>query len=99
MDRLIVNIAELHFINAPYRYLSLGDDCLDCVDEIIDRICLMPESYPLVYRDVRRAVIWGMVRYLRDGALRVANTPYSLIYFRKFSGFSEILANQGEVSG
>ena len=36
---------------------GLGDDFLDCVDEILDRICQMPESYPVVYRDVRRAVV------------------------------------------
>jgi len=36
---------------------GLGDDFLDCVNEILDRICQMPESYPVVYRDVRRAVV------------------------------------------
>ncbi|MEG4811415.1 hypothetical protein QUA82_27250 [Microcoleus sp. F8-D3] len=29
------------------QQLGLGDDFLDCVDEILDRICQMPESYPL----------------------------------------------------
>ncbi|MBW4541305.1 MAG: type II toxin-antitoxin system RelE/ParE family toxin [Myxacorys chilensis ATA2-1-KO14] len=37
--------------------LRLGDDFLEQVDEALDRICQMPESYPAVYRDVRRAVI------------------------------------------
>ena len=37
--------------------LGLGDDFLEQVDEALDRICQMPESYPAVYRDVRRALI------------------------------------------
>ncbi len=36
---------------------GLGDEFLDCVDEVIDRICIMPESYPIMYRDVRRVVV------------------------------------------
>jgi plasmid stabilization system protein ParE len=36
---------------------SLGDEFLDCMDEILNRICLMPESYAVVYRDVRRAIV------------------------------------------
>lgn len=39
------------------QQLGLGDDFLDYVDEILDRICQMPESYPVVYRDVRRSVM------------------------------------------
>jgi plasmid stabilization system protein ParE len=37
--------------------LGLGDDFLEQVDEALDRVCQMPESYPTAYRDVRRAVI------------------------------------------
>jgi plasmid stabilization system protein ParE len=37
--------------------LGLGDNFLEQVDAALDRICQMPESYPAVYRDVRRAVI------------------------------------------
>ena len=37
--------------------LGLGDDFLEQVDEALDRICQMPESYTAVYRDVRRTVI------------------------------------------
>jgi plasmid stabilization system protein ParE len=37
--------------------LGLGDDFLEQVDEALDRICQIPESYPAVYRDIRRAVI------------------------------------------
>lgn len=36
---------------------ELGDEFLDCIDERLNQICLMPESYPVVYRDVRRAVV------------------------------------------
>ena len=39
------------------QQLGLGDEFLDCIDEMLDRICQMPESYPFVYRDVRRAVV------------------------------------------
>ncbi|WP_204102853.1 MULTISPECIES: type II toxin-antitoxin system RelE/ParE family toxin [Spirulina sp. CCY15215] len=49
-------------LNEAYHWYEsqkqgLGDDFLDCVDEILDRICLMPESYAVVYRDVRRATV------------------------------------------
>ena len=33
--------------------VGLGDEFIDCIDELLDRICLMPQSYPTVYRDVR----------------------------------------------
>jgi ParE toxin of type II toxin-antitoxin system, parDE len=36
---------------------GLGDDFLEQVEEALDRICQMPESYPAVYRDVRRSVV------------------------------------------
>ncbi|MEG4349312.1 type II toxin-antitoxin system RelE/ParE family toxin [Microcoleus sp. LAD1_D3] len=39
------------------QQLGLGDEFLDCIDEMLDRICQMPESYPVVYRDVRRSVV------------------------------------------
>ncbi len=32
--------------------VGLGDEFLDSIDELLERICLMPESYPIVYRDV-----------------------------------------------
>jgi plasmid stabilization system protein ParE len=37
--------------------LGLGDDFLGCVDHTLERICQMPESYPIVYRDIRRAMV------------------------------------------
>ncbi|MFW9257819.1 type II toxin-antitoxin system RelE/ParE family toxin [Nostoc sp. CALU 546] len=36
---------------------GLGDDFLDCVDETVNRISQMPESYVIVYADIRRAVV------------------------------------------
>jgi plasmid stabilization system protein ParE len=39
------------------QQIGLGDDFLDSVDETLNRICQMPESYPVVYRDVRRSVV------------------------------------------
>ncbi|MEQ9234816.1 type II toxin-antitoxin system RelE/ParE family toxin [Coleofasciculus sp. E2-BRE-01] len=49
-------------LNDAYRWYEsqkrgLGDEFLDCVDEMLNRICLIPESYAIVYRDVRRAVV------------------------------------------
>lgn len=39
------------------QQLELGDNFLEQVDETLERICQMPESYTAVYRDVRRAVV------------------------------------------
>lgn len=39
------------------QQLGLGDEFINCVDEMLSRICLMPEAYAVVYRDVRRAVM------------------------------------------
>ncbi len=36
---------------------SLGDEFLDCVDETVNLICQMPESYAVTYRDVGRAIV------------------------------------------
>jgi plasmid stabilization system protein ParE len=36
---------------------GLGEDFLDCVDDLLERISQMPESYAIVYRDIRRAVL------------------------------------------
>ncbi|WP_256874382.1 addiction module protein [Nostoc sp. C057] len=36
---------------------GLGDEFLDCVDETVNLICQMPESYAVTYRDVRRAIV------------------------------------------
>jgi plasmid stabilization system protein ParE len=49
-------------LNEAYHWYEiqqsdLGDDFLNCIDETLKRICQMPESYPIVHRDVRRAVV------------------------------------------
>lgn len=49
-------------LNEAYNWYEskqpgLGDEFLGCIDEMLNQICLMPESYPVVYRDVRRAVV------------------------------------------
>lgn len=50
---------ELNEVYSWYenKQSGLGDEFLGCVDEMLNQICLMPESYPVVYRDVRRAVV------------------------------------------
>lgn len=56
--------------------LGLGDDFLEQVDEALDRICQMPESYPVVYRDVRQTVIqrFPYIIYYRIVSSRVIVT-------------------------
>ncbi|MDY6782876.1 MAG: type II toxin-antitoxin system RelE/ParE family toxin [Cyanobacteriota bacterium] len=49
-------------LNSAYSWYEsqapgLGDEFLDCVEEGLGRIGQVPESYAIVYRDVRRAVI------------------------------------------
>ena len=36
---------------------GLGEDFIGCIHELLSRVCMMPESYAIVYQDVRRAVI------------------------------------------
>jgi plasmid stabilization system protein ParE len=56
--------------------LGLGDDFLEQVDEALERICQMPESYLAVYRDVRRTVIrrFPYIIYYRIVSSRVIVT-------------------------
>jgi plasmid stabilization system protein ParE len=49
-------------INEAYNWyesqkIGLGDEFLDCVDEILNRISQMPESYAVVYKDIRRVIV------------------------------------------
>ena len=37
--------------------IGLGDDFLEQIEAALDRICQMPESYSVAYRDVRRAIV------------------------------------------
>ncbi|WP_353931165.1 type II toxin-antitoxin system RelE/ParE family toxin [Okeanomitos corallinicola TIOX110] len=39
------------------QQIGLGDEFLECVDNMLNRICQMPESYAVVYLDVRRTVV------------------------------------------
>jgi plasmid stabilization system protein ParE len=39
------------------QQIGLGDDFLEQVEAALDRICKMSESYPAVYRDVRRSIV------------------------------------------
>lgn len=39
------------------RQPGLGDDFLECIDELLNQICRMPELYSVVHRDIRRAVL------------------------------------------
>ncbi|WP_413200900.1 type II toxin-antitoxin system RelE/ParE family toxin [Nostoc piscinale] len=36
---------------------GLGDEFLECVDDLLNRICQMPESYAVVCNDIRRAIL------------------------------------------
>ena len=58
------------------QQLGLGDEFIDCVDESLNRICLAPESYLVVYRDIRRAVVkrFPYVIYYRIVSSRVIVT-------------------------
>ena len=51
-------------VNEAYNWYEeqqpgIGDDFLACIEETLDRIGKMPESYAFVYRDVRRAIVRG----------------------------------------
>jgi hypothetical protein len=39
------------------QQLGLGDDFLEQVEKTLTRIFQVPESYPAVYRDVRRSIV------------------------------------------
>jgi monomeric isocitrate dehydrogenase len=39
------------------KQLGLGVDFLVCVAEVLERIGAMPESYPMIFQDVRRAIV------------------------------------------
>jgi plasmid stabilization system protein ParE len=80
-DVLVFRSDVLKELDKAYRWyesqeLGLGDDFLEQVDEALDRICQMPESYPVVYRDVQRAVIrrFPYIIYYRIVSSRVIVT-------------------------
>ena len=58
------------------KQLGLGDEFIDCIDETLNRISLSPEAYPIIYRDVRRAIVrrFPFVIYYRIISSRVIVT-------------------------
>jgi plasmid stabilization system protein ParE len=58
------------------QQLGLGDEFLDCVNEALNRICLIPESYTVVYRDIRRVIVrrFPYIVYYRIVSSRVIVT-------------------------
>jgi plasmid stabilization system protein ParE len=59
---LVFRLEVLPELDEVYRWyesqqLGLGNDFLEEIEQALDRICQMPESYATVYRDVRRAVV------------------------------------------
>ena len=63
MNYALVFRVEVHKeLNEAYIWYEsqqsgLGDEFLGCIEEMLNQICLMPESYPVIYRDIRRAVV------------------------------------------
>lgn len=59
---LVFRIESRNELDEAYSWYEsqqpgLGDDFLERVEEALNRICQMPESYPVVYRDVRRSIV------------------------------------------
>jgi plasmid stabilization system protein ParE len=54
-----------------------GDTFAEAIKRVLDQIELVPESHPIIYRDIRRAV--------------VQRFPY-LIYYRILSGYTAVIA-------
>lgn len=46
---------------------GLGEDLVDCVQEVLDRIAVMPERHAIVQSDIRRG--------------KVRRFPYSIFYY------------------
>jgi plasmid stabilization system protein ParE len=59
---LVLRLEARTELDQAYRWyesqeVGLGDDFLEQVQDTLRRISQLPESYPAVYRDVRRAVV------------------------------------------
>ncbi|MBW4644000.1 MAG: type II toxin-antitoxin system RelE/ParE family toxin [Goleter apudmare HA4340-LM2] len=59
---LVFRLEVREELNEAYSWYEsqkpgLGDEFLDCVDETVNRISQLPESYVIVYGDIRRAVV------------------------------------------
>jgi hypothetical protein len=60
---------------------GLGNEFLECVDNTLSRVTLMPQSYAIVYRDIRRVLIkkFPYVIYYRIISSSVAVTTLKAI--------------------
>lgn len=62
MMRLVVRPAAANDLRSAYRWYEerqpgLGEDLLEEVQAVIDRMLLLPRAYPMVHRDTRRALV------------------------------------------
>lgn len=62
MMRLVVRPAAANDLTRAYRWYEdrrpgLGEDLLQEVQSVIDRMLLLPLGYPVAHRDTRRALI------------------------------------------
>lgn len=60
--RLVVRPAAAHALKSAYRWYEarqtgLGEDLLEAVQAVLERILRMPRSYPVVHRETRRALV------------------------------------------
>lgn len=60
--RLVVRPAAANDLKRAYRWYEkqrpgLGEDLLEEVQVVIDRMLLLPRAHPIVHRDTRRALI------------------------------------------
>ena len=59
---LVFRLEVQEELNEAYSWYEsqkpgLGDEFLDCVNETVNLICQMTESYAVTYRDIRRAIV------------------------------------------
>ena len=62
MTRLVVRPAAANDLRSAYRWYEeqqpgLGEELLEEVQAVIDRMLLLPRAYPTVHRDTRRALV------------------------------------------
>jgi plasmid stabilization system protein ParE len=68
--RLVVRPAAANDLKRAYRWYEqqrpgLGEDLLEEVRVVIDRMLLLPRAHPIVHRDTRRALNPAVsIRYL-----------------------------------
>jgi plasmid stabilization system protein ParE len=62
MMRLVVRPAAANDLRSAYRWYEeqqpgLGEDLLEEVQTVIERMLLLPRAYPIVHRETRRALV------------------------------------------